>query len=73
MVTVHATRIPTVSQTKPYRRVSPRELIAHTLAHPPPTRASTERKRDYYKELFATVERREQALSAVSSAAAKRR
>ena len=39
MVIVHATRILTVSETKPYRRVSPRELIAHTLAHPPPTRA----------------------------------
>lgn len=32
-------------------------------------KASIERKRDYYKALFATVERREQALSAVSAAA----
>ena len=35
-------------------------------------KASTERKRDYYKALFATVERREQALSAVSAGVKRR-
>ena len=37
---VHANRNPTVSATKAYRRVSPRELIEHTLANPPPTKAA---------------------------------